>query len=244
MQALNLFISHGALHDSAARYPPPRCSPGKRKKEKEIIRRWIEEPNPCSSVFLIQGRPGVEKTAFMQAIAEQLQAENRHPYACFFFNRGVVGCDNMDQLFSTLAYQLAINMPSMREHIEQAMMEDPALPMRSAATQLQKLIIDPFKLLPPPRSSLILIIDGLDECEKEECQDAFLGLISQVLEDPAVTFRFLISGLQGHERMGGTGGSLVLDHDSKTTVAIYLSKYSCAFFFCYSGQALPFTDDF
>jgi Cdc6-like AAA superfamily ATPase len=174
MQALNLFISHGALQDSAARDPPPRCFSGTRKKEKETIRRWIEEPNPRSSLFLIQGRTGVGKTAFMQTIADQLQAENRQQYACFFFKRGVVGCNKMDQLFSTLAYQLAINIPSMREHVERAMMEDPALPMRSAATQLQKLIIIPFKLLSTPRSSLILIIDGLDECEGEESQDSLL----------------------------------------------------------------------
>ena len=232
MQTLNLFISHGALQNSAAQNPPPRCLPGTRNKEKEIIRRWIEEPNPCSSVFLIQGRTAVVKTLFLQTIADQLQAEKRQPYACFFFNRGVVGCDNMDQLISTLAYQLAINMPSMREHIEQAMMEDPALPMRSPATQLQQLIINPFKLLSPPRSPLILIIDGLDECEGEESQDGFLALISQALEDPAVTIQFIVSGLQGHERVGA-GGCLVLDHDSETTVVIYLSKYTCLFFFLF-----------
>ena len=234
MQALNLFISHGALQDSAARYPPPRCLPEARKKEKEIIRRWIEAPNPCSSVFLIQGRTEVEKTALMQTIADRLQAENRHPYACFFFKRGVVGCDNMDQLFSTLAYQLAINMPSMREHIEQAVMKDPALPMRCAATQLQKLIINPFKLLPPPRSSLILIIDGLDECEEEESRDSFLGLISEVLEDPAVTIQFILSGLQGHERVGAAGGCLVLDPDSKNhgryIPVVHLSLFFFFFF--------------
>ena len=201
---------------------------------------WIEKSNPRSSVFLIQGRTRVEKTAFMQTIAEQLQAENRQPYACFFFQRDVVGCDNMDQLFSTLAYQLAINVPSMREHIEQVMMKDPALPMRSADTQLQKFIITPFKLLPIPRSSLILIIDGFDECKEEESQDAFVALISQVFEDPAVTIQFIVSGLQTHkyERVCGAGGCtcLVLDHDSKTrfalhTVAIYLSKHTLLFFF-------------
>jgi hypothetical protein len=143
----------------------------------------------------------------------------------------------MDQLFSTLAYQLAINIPDMREHVERAMMEDPALPMRSAATQLQKLIIIPFKHLPTPRSSPILIIDGLDECEGEESQDAFLALISQVLDDPAVTIQFIVSGLQGqeYERMRGMG-CLVLDHDSKIrfalhTVAIYLPKHAVLFFF-------------
>ena len=201
------------------------------------MRRWIEKPNPCSSIFLIQGRTGVEKTAFMQTLADQLQAESRQPYACFFFQRGVVGCDNMDQVFSTLAYQLAISIPGMREHIERAMMEDPALPMRSAATQLQKLIITPIKLLPPPRSPIILIIDGLDECEGEEPQDAFLGLISQVLEDPGVTIQFVVSGLQGHGRLRGADGCLVLDHDSKITVAIYLSKYTCAFFFFLADRA-------
>ena len=66
IQALNSVISHGALPDSAVRYPPPRCLPGTCKKEKEIIMHWIEELDPCSSVFLIQGRTRAEKTAFMQ----------------------------------------------------------------------------------------------------------------------------------------------------------------------------------
>ena len=196
--------------------------------------RWIEEPNPRSSVFLIQGHTRVEKTAFLQTIAEQLQAENQQPYACFFFNRDVAGCDNMDQLFLTLAYQLAMNIPSMRERIEQVMMEDPALPKRSAATQLQKLIVIPFKLLPTPcsSSSLILIIDGLDECEWKESRDAFVALISQVLEDSAVTIQFIVSGLQEHEyeHVRGAKGCLVLDHDSKITVAIYLPSTLVLFF--------------
>ena len=103
----------------------------------------------------------------------------------------------MDQLFSTLAYQLAINISTMRGHIEQVKVEDPAPPVRSAATQLQKLIIIPFEHL-PQRSTPVLIIDGLDECEGlEENQGAFLALISQVLDDPAVTIQFIVLGLQG-----------------------------------------------
>ena len=70
---------------------------------------WIDDLDPSSSVFLIPVPTGVGKTALVQSIAEQLQAENWHSYACFFLRRGVGGCDNMDQLFSTLAYQLAIN---------------------------------------------------------------------------------------------------------------------------------------
>ena len=96
---------------------------------------WIKDPNPSSSVFLIQGCRGVGKTALVQFIAERLQAENQHSYACFCFQQGVVGCENIGQLFSTLAYQLATStVTGIREHIEQAMVADPALPTKSAAT--------------------------------------------------------------------------------------------------------------
>ena len=107
-------------------------------------------------------------------------------------------------------------------------MTDPALPMRSPATQLQKFIIIPFKLLPTPCSSLILIIDGLDECEEEESQDAFLALISQVLEDPAVTIQFIVSGLQpGHEYcVLPAAVSFWIRTPKPHTVAIYLSKHT------------------
>ena len=161
---------------------------------------------------------GVGKTALVQSIAERLHAERRYSYACFFFGRGVVGCDNLDQLFSTLAYQFAINTAGIRQHIEQAIVEDPALPMKSAATQLQKLIIDPFKLLPAPCPSPILIIEGFDECE--EIQDTFLGLISEILLDRTVRMRFIISGISDrkyesmyHNRL--VLGSIVLDHIDK-----------------------------
>jgi Cdc6-like AAA superfamily ATPase len=201
--------------------------------------RWIDESNSSSSVFLIQGRTGFGKTALVQSIAERLQGENRQSYACFFFKQGMAGCDNLDQLFSTLAYQLAINTTGLREHVEQAMIEDPALPMKSPTTQLQKLIIDPFKLLPTPRPSPILIIDGLDECEGEEFQDAFLVLISTVLLDPAVTMRFIISGLsdQQYESMSRNRlvlGWLVLDrpHTHARPFFLYASgNIATAFFF-------------
>ena len=159
---------------------------------------------------MIQGRRGVGKTALLQSIVERLHGQNQQSYACFF-KQGLAECDNLDQLFSTLAYQLAINTSGLRKHVEQAMIEDPALPKKSPATQLQKLIIDPLKLLPTPRPSPILIIDGLDEYEGEEFQDAFLELISNVLLDPAVTMQFIILGPLGPQYESMSCNRLVLD---------------------------------
>jgi hypothetical protein len=115
----------------------------------------------------------------------------------------------MDQLFSTLAYQLATNTAGIRQHVEEAMTADPALPMKSAATQLQKLIIDPFNLLPTPSPSPILIIEGLNECD-QEFQDALPVLISKVLLDPTVRIRFIVSGLSDYQYESMCRNCLVL----------------------------------
>ena len=111
IQALSQAISHGAMRDAADRDPPPRCHPGTREKATEDIIRWIEEPKTPSTVLWVSGRAGVGKSALMQKIAEL-----GHVYfgGCFFFRRGTPGCNMKDHLFSTLAYQLAMNVAIRR----------------------------------------------------------------------------------------------------------------------------------
>ena len=196
IQALSQAISHGAMRDSADRDPPPRCHPGTRKKVTEDIVRWIEEPNPSSCVLWINGRAGVGKSALMQKIAE---LDLAYFGGCFFFRRGAPRCNVKDQLFSTLAYQLAMNVDGMLEPIDRAMIQDFSLPKMSAAVQLKRLIIEPIRLLPIPPRSTIIIIDGLDECEAFNSQRDVLTLIGQVTMDPSVAIRFIIASRPEHQ---------------------------------------------
>jgi len=196
IQALSQAISHGAMHDSAERDPPPRCHPGTREKATEDIVRWIEEPTPSSAVLWISGRAGVGKSALMQRIAE---LDEIYFGGCFFFRRGTPGCNVKDHLFSTLAYQLATNVHGMVEPIDQAMMRDFSLPKRSAAVQLKRLIIEPIRLLPIPARPTIIIIDGLDECEDFNSQRDILTLIGQVTMDPNVAIRFIVASRPEHQ---------------------------------------------
>ena len=121
IQVLSQAISHGAMRDSAERDPPPRCHPGTREKVTKDIVRWIEEPNPCSNVLWVNGRAGVGKSALMQKIAELGIV---YFGGCFFFRRGTPGCNVKDHLFSTLAYQLAMNVDGMLEAVDRAVMQD------------------------------------------------------------------------------------------------------------------------
>jgi hypothetical protein len=230
IQALNQAISHGAMRDSSERDPPPRCHPGTREKATEDIVRWIEEPIPSSSVLWVNGRAGVGKSALVQKIAELGGA---YYGGCFFFRRGVPGCNQKGFLFSTVAYQLAMNVPGMHEHVDAAMSKDSSLPRMSAAVQVQRLIVEPSKLVRPILShSLIIIIDGLDECEDHDSQRDILKLVTQVSMDPSVPFRFIIASRPEHqicsmfneEPLFSMTRRLVLDeeYDSSSDIQQYL----------------------
>jgi hypothetical protein len=183
------------MRDSADRDPPPRCHPGTRKKATEDIVRWIEEPNPSSTVLWVNGRAGVGKSALMQKIAELGLV---YFGGCFFFRRGTSGCNVKDHLFSTLAYQLAMNVDGMLEAVDRAVTQDFSLPKMTAAVQLKGLIIEPIGLLPIPLRPII-IIDGLDECEDLNSQRDILTLIGQVTMDPDITLRFIIASRPEHQ---------------------------------------------
>jgi len=193
---LSQAISHGAMRDSADRDPPPRCHPGTREKATEDIVCWIEEPTPSSTVLWINGRAGVGKSALMQKIAE---LGLMYFGGCFFFRRGTPRCNVKDHLFSTLAYQLAMNVDGMLEHVDRAMMQDFSLPRMSATVQLKRLIIEPIRLLPVRAHPTIIIIDGLDECENLDSQRDILTLIGQVTLDPNVSIRFIIASRPEHQ---------------------------------------------
>jgi len=217
------------MHDAAERDPPPRCHPGTREKVTDDIVRWIEEPNPSSSVLWVNGRAGVGKSALMQRIAER---GGVYFGGCFFFRRGVQGCNRKQFLFSTLAYQLAMNVPKMLEHVERAMSQDFSLPQKSAIVQVQRLIVEPTRLLPTPPHPPIIIIDGLDECEGFDSQCDILSLVAKVSMDPSVPIRFIIASRPEHqicsmfnkEPLFSMTRRLVLDdeYDSASDIESYL----------------------
>ncbi|KDR71898.1 hypothetical protein GALMADRAFT_28434, partial [Galerina marginata CBS 339.88] len=183
----------GAIHDSAQRYPPGKCHPGTREEIIKAVLEWINDPDPSSDILWIYGPVGVGKSAIMQTIAELLREENIVRYAgSFFFARDVAGRDDGTCLFSTLAYQIATNLPGMRALINDAMKIDQTLPTKSMDVQLKSLIVDPLALSSYFLHQPTIIIDGLDECRDSFTQRHILSLISNAITDSRVPLRFLI----------------------------------------------------
>ena len=157
---------------------------------------WIHTESSASSFFWLYGPAGAGKTAILQAIAEFIcspSGSDQNFGGSFFFSRGKKGCDQGHFLFSTIAYQLALKVPGLRQHVNRIMELDPTLHTKSMDVQLQTLIVNAFQYLsPPPQRSYLVIIDGLDECRDNATQQMILRLLCETITVHKLPLRFLI----------------------------------------------------
>ncbi|KAJ7431363.1 hypothetical protein B0H11DRAFT_1762286, partial [Mycena galericulata] len=172
------------------RYPQPRCHPETRRKMLDGIYKWSSEQDPGSRVLWLRGPAGAGKSAIAQSLCQKLEVEGRLG-GSFFFKRGHSSRGNANKLFSTIAYQLAVleNHYELNFAISQRVERNPSILSRSLALQLQKLIIEPCRQtgIPVP---LVVVIDGLDECEGQVVQQEILRSIGQGVHIP---LRFFIA---------------------------------------------------
>jgi len=184
------------MHDSSARDPPPRCAEGTRINVIKDILTWIMDPKPTQSVLWLSGPFGNGKSAIMQTIAETLRNDSQTSHllaGSFFFGRGKSGRDKAGYLIPTIAYQIATNIPWMRNPIETAVTRDPTILHKSIDAQLRYLITEPFRLIPDQPHTPTVLIDGLDECEGHGLQCLILNAISTAVFKDHVKLRFLIA---------------------------------------------------
>jgi hypothetical protein len=98
--------------------------------------------------------------------------------ATIFFSTN--GRQDGTKAITTIAYQLAVELEPYRLFVQNEVTRDPSLLQKSLSTQFSKFIIEPFirRRLLEPYSRLLIIIDGLDECDDPLTQQELLELIS------------------------------------------------------------------
>ncbi|KAF7372907.1 putative nwd2 protein [Mycena sanguinolenta] len=180
-----------AVHDSADSFMEPKCHPKTRTQMLKDLRKWALDPCPKTSILWLYGPAGAGKTAIMRTLATQLHDDTRLG-GCFFFKRSHVTRSNARTLFTTIAYQLALNVESLRTPISEVVEKNPLIVGLSIRTQMQQLISEPCRAH-EDRQSLVIVIDGLDECDGH----AFQGEILRAILDPSsnhpICFRFIIA---------------------------------------------------
>ncbi|KAJ7845662.1 hypothetical protein B0H13DRAFT_1647228 [Mycena leptocephala] len=167
-----------AFHNSAERYSAPRCHAETRTKILDDLWTWSSPSDPRSRLLWLHGPAGSGKSAIVQSFCQRLETEGRLG-ASFFFKRGDASRGNAKKLFATIAYQLAQGLPELKQMISQIIEDDPSIIDRSISFQLQQLILEPYQQ--SARSPVIIIIDGLDECDDQNVQQEILRSIDDAI---------------------------------------------------------------
>jgi len=156
---------------------------------------WVKRKIDTDTFIMwLYGAAGAGKSAIAQTIAE-LCEEHKLLLASFFFFRADSLRSNCKRLIASLAYQVAVVIPDLRELMEAAIDNDPHLLSRSLITQFTALIVDPLAHL--SETSVmdlpsLIIIDGLDEC-MDGTQVQILDMIFAIGKRSKFPFGFLVA---------------------------------------------------
>ncbi|KAG2141182.1 uncharacterized protein EDB93DRAFT_641773 [Suillus bovinus] len=186
----------GAEYDSRERQPHPKCLDGTRVDLLDYIYGSLDNKEKSRLIWL-HGTAGVGKSAVAFTVAqrmrdlkaaEQMNIEKRLAGTFFFSRKHTERCTTA-YFFATLAYQLACNFPSIREDLNRAIRENPALlhPNKSLRNQMEGLFLKPlrklqFRLRECPPSTFV--VDALDECVSETEVADLISLLAYALRQP------------------------------------------------------------
>jgi hypothetical protein len=164
------------------------CLKGTRKEVLWEIECWLDgKQGQC--VFWLNGLAGTGKSTIAQTFAETSFGDGRLG-ASFFCSRDFEDRSNLQMIFPTVAFQLAYRYPPFRKELLQVLRAHRDVVQESLCTQMERLIVRPFKAT---GISTLIIIDALDECKDDEPASAILSVLSRYMVNiPNV--RFFITG--------------------------------------------------
>jgi DNA polymerase III delta prime subunit len=162
------------------------CLRGTRRDVLLRLEHWLEDKQG-PHVFWLNGLAGTGKSTIAQTFAEHAFAEGKLG-ASFFCSRDFEDRSDLRAIFPTLAFQLAIQYPLFRKEILRVLKTHLDVGRESLSSQMEKLIIGPFKAT---QISTVIIIDALDECKDVEPTSSPLSILSCYAEQiPSVKFFF------------------------------------------------------
>jgi len=164
------------------------CLRGTRRDVLLQLERWLEDEQD-RRVFWLNGLAGTGKSTIAQTFAENSFADGKLG-ASFFCSRDFEDRSNLQAIFPTLAFQLAYRYPLFREQLLRVLRANPGVGRESLCSQMEKVIIDPFKAT---RVQTLIIIDALDECKDKEPVSAILSVLSRYV-DRIPHVKFFITG--------------------------------------------------
>ncbi|KAJ2936399.1 hypothetical protein H1R20_g695, partial [Candolleomyces eurysporus] len=188
-----------ALLNPVDRYNPQKCDGGNCVEAIDEIMEWIEDSESPRRLLCLTGPAGSGTSVVQQAIAERC-SEKDILASAFFFSSTDPSRNTLSSIVPTMALQFGKRHPTLKQSIATVITNDPAIFLKPLQTQMNTVIVDPFKYLQRQNISTfsttlpyVILIGGLDECRGEDRRAEVLAAIGRCLLDSDLPFRIVVT---------------------------------------------------
>ncbi|KAF7908239.1 uncharacterized protein EAF01_003994 [Botrytis porri] len=217
------FDSHDEEHNA-------RCYQDTRAELLRHIDSWASDRD-SKCIFWLNGMAGTGKSTISRTVAQNL-AQKGELGASFFFKRGKGDRGHAGMFFATIVTQLVQKLPSLAPHVRDAIEADPGISGKALGQQFDTLVLKPLMKIqndPQKSSSIVIVVDALDECDREKDVEAIIRLFSQAQHIASLKF-FLTSRPElpirlGFKKIGDRYKGLVLHEIPEEIVKEDISSF-------------------
>lgn len=187
-------VAKGSSYNSSREANEPRCHPETRKEILAMIKDWALAPD-SQTVFWLDGMAGTGKSTISRTISEFFDSSGCLG-ASFFFKSGEADRGGIDKFFTTIASQLAAANTEYASSLCAVLDANPHLTDKGPQIQYQELIQKPLSGSSSqswPHSTVLIVIDALDECENSKDIKLILDLFCRAKSAQVIKLRVFVT---------------------------------------------------
>jgi hypothetical protein len=201
----------------------------------ELLRRietWAGDLH-SEGVFWLNGMAGTGKSTISRTIAQKFD-DKGDLGATFFFKRGGGDRGHAGMFIQTIVTQLVQKVPSFALHVQKAIEDDPSILRKALELQFETLILQPLRKMPkdPKKySKAVIVIDALDECDRERDIGIIIRLLPQVQYIASIQVKFFLTSRPelpirlGFKDISGTYEGLALHEIEESVIKEDISTF-------------------
>ncbi|KAF2830311.1 hypothetical protein CC86DRAFT_443354 [Ophiobolus disseminans] len=182
-----------ALFNSFAKQHEPLCLADTRVDLLREIHSWADgQGEQC--IFWLSGLAGMGKSTIARTVARSYYDKQRLA-ASFFFSRGGGDVGHAGKFVTSIALQLACNVPALKQRIINAVVERDDIVSQSLRDQWHHLVLGPLSKLSDNDcpASLVLVVDALDECDSDSNICIIVQLLAEARSPTRARLRVLLT---------------------------------------------------
>jgi hypothetical protein len=97
---------------------------------------------------------------------------------------------------ATIATQLVQKLPSLAPHVQNTIKANPGISKKALKQQFDALVLQPLKKIrtnPQKSSSIVIVVNALNKCNREENVKTIIRLFSQVKHTASAQLKFFLT---------------------------------------------------